>query len=80
VNDSAVAAVVRERLVVKCEELSDDEQETFRKIRNATDSEQAEGYRPWSDEPVPDQSSSATAATMRSRSSLRQTISTSHPA
>lgn len=53
-NESAVAAVVRDRLIVDYEALSADEQETFRKIRNATESEQEYDYRPWSDEPVPD--------------------------
>lgn len=53
-NESTVAAVVRGELVVDYAELSADEQETFRRIRNATESEKAYDYRPWSDEPVPD--------------------------
>lgn len=53
-NESTVAAVVRDELVVDYAELSADEQETFRKIRNATESEEAYDYRPWSDEPAPD--------------------------
>lgn len=54
-NDSAVASVVRDELIVDYEALPADERETFRKIRNATESEEAYDYRPWSDEPVPEQ-------------------------
>lgn len=54
-NDSEIAAVVRDELIVDYQSLSDDERETFRKIRNATESEQQYDYRPWSDEPVPEE-------------------------
>lgn len=53
-NDSEIAVAVREELVVEYENLSDAERETFRKIRDATESEKQYDYRPWSDEPVPD--------------------------
>jgi hypothetical protein len=53
-NDSEIAAVVRENRIVDYEDLSEDEQETFRKIREATESEEQYDYRPWSDEPVPE--------------------------
>jgi hypothetical protein len=53
-NDSEVAAAVRDELVVEYENLSAAERATFRKIRNATASEEAYDYRPWSDEPVPE--------------------------
>lgn len=54
-NDSEVAAAVRERLVVDYERLTPAERETFRKIRNATASAETDDYRPWSDEPLPDE-------------------------
>lgn len=53
-NDSEIAATVRDELVVDYENLSADERETFRKIRNATESDEQYDYRPWSDEPVPE--------------------------
>jgi len=53
-NDSEIASVVRERLIANYSSLPPAEQRTFRKIRNATVSEEAYDYRPWSDEPVPD--------------------------
>ncbi|MFC7097085.1 hypothetical protein [Halobaculum marinum] len=53
-NESDVAAAVREELVVSYDDLSPAEQQTFRKIRNATESDDAFAYRPWNDEPVPD--------------------------
>lgn len=53
-NDSEIAAVIREKRIVAYEHLSDDEQETFRKIREATESEDQYDYRPWSDEPIPE--------------------------
>lgn len=52
-NDSEIAAAVREELVVPYGDLSTAEQRTFRKIRNATTSDDEYAYRPWSDEPVP---------------------------
>ncbi|UIO99930.1 hypothetical protein Hbl1158_00720 [Halobaculum sp. CBA1158] len=53
-NDAEVAGVVRDQLVVNYSALPPDERRTFRKIRNATASEEAFDYRPWSDEPVPE--------------------------
>lgn len=53
-NDSEIAAAVRERLIANYSALPPVEQRTFRRIRNATVSEEAYDYRPWSDEPVPD--------------------------
>ena len=52
-NDSAVADVVRRDLVVSYESLPPAEQATFDAVRNATVHD--ESYRPWSDEPVPDE-------------------------
>lgn len=54
-NESDIAATVREELVANYSDLSPAERRTFRKIRNATDSEAAYDYRPWDDEPVPEQ-------------------------
>jgi hypothetical protein len=53
-NDSDVAAVVRRELVSEYSQLSPAERETFRKVRDATRSEERHDYRPWSDEPVPE--------------------------
>jgi hypothetical protein len=53
VGDAEIAAAVREELVVSDDSLSPAERRTFEKIRNATVSEAADDYRPWSDEPVP---------------------------
>lgn len=52
-SDDEIAATVRERLVVEYGELTPAERETFRKIRNATVND--DDYRPWSDEPVPEE-------------------------
>ncbi|RDI72681.1 hypothetical protein [Halopelagius longus] len=52
-NDSEIAAAVRDELVVEYETLSAAERATFRKVRNATVSEDAYDYRPWQDEPMP---------------------------
>ncbi|SDL89423.1 hypothetical protein SAMN04487949_0090 [Halogranum gelatinilyticum] len=52
-NDSAVADAVRRDLLVSYEALPTDEQATFDAIRNATVHD--DWYRPWSDEPVPDE-------------------------
>lgn len=50
-NDSEIAAMVRDRLVVSYTNLTEEERATFRKIRNATT---ADGYyRPWQAEPLP---------------------------
>lgn len=54
VNDSVIADAVREELAVEYSSLTPDERETFRKIRNATVSEEQFAYRPWQDEPVPE--------------------------
>lgn len=53
-NDSEIATAVREQLIANHTDLSPAERRTFRKIRDATVSEEAYDYRPWSDEPVPD--------------------------
>lgn len=53
-DDAEIAAVVREKLVASYGDLPAAERATFREIRNATASEDAYDYRPWSDEPVPD--------------------------
>lgn len=53
-TDAEIADVVRDELVVSFRDLSPAERRTVRKIRNATESEAAYDYRPWSDEPVPD--------------------------
>ncbi|MFC6786661.1 hypothetical protein ACFQFH_12440 [Halobaculum halobium] len=53
-NDSEIAAVVREQSIADYSSLPPAERRTFRKIRNATVSEEAYDYRPWSDEPVPE--------------------------
>lgn len=54
-SDELVARTVRERLVVPYDTLSPAERETFRKIRAATTDDDPGDYRPWSDEPVPEQ-------------------------
>ncbi|MFC7135727.1 hypothetical protein [Halobaculum litoreum] len=54
-NESDVAAAVRAELVVSYDDLPPAERRTFRKIRNATESEAAYDYRPWNDEPVPEE-------------------------
>lgn len=51
-NNSEVAAMVRDRLVVDYANLTVDEQRTFREIRNATVND--DYYRPWQSEPVPE--------------------------
>lgn len=51
-TDAEIAAAVREELVVDYESLSAGERRTFEKIRNATTSDDAHDYRPWSDEPM----------------------------
>lgn len=53
-NASEIAAAVRHDLVVDYRDLSPEERETVRKIRNATTAEDRYDYRPWSDEPVPE--------------------------
>jgi hypothetical protein len=53
-NDSRIATLVRSNRVVSYENLTEAEQQTFRKIRNATDDTDQYDYRPWSDEPLPE--------------------------
>jgi len=53
-NDSRIAALVRSNRVVSYENLTEAEQWTFRKIRNATEDPDQYDYRPWSDEPLPE--------------------------
>ena len=52
-NRSAVADAAREAVVVEYESLSPGEQATFEKVLNASQSEDAYGYRPWSNESMP---------------------------
>jgi hypothetical protein len=52
-NESDVARAVRDELVVDYGTLPPAERATFRKIRNATRSDERYDYRPWADEPVP---------------------------
>lgn len=54
-NAADVAATVRDELMVDYRDLPPAERETFRKVRNATASEGAYDYRPWSDEALPDE-------------------------
>lgn len=54
-NGSVIAAAVREELVVSYDDLPEDERATFRKIRDATQDDDRYDYRPWSDEPVPEE-------------------------
>ena len=53
-SDSRIAALVRSNRIVSYENLTEAEQQTFRKIRNATDDPDQYDYRPWSDEPLPE--------------------------
>jgi hypothetical protein len=49
-NRSAVADAAREEVVVEYESLSPEERATFETVLNASRSEDADGYRPWSNE------------------------------
>lgn len=53
-NRSAVADAARDEVVVEYESLSPGERATVEKILNASRSEDAYGYRPWSNESMPD--------------------------
>lgn len=52
-TDAEIASAIRDEIVVGYADLPPAERQTFRKIRNATEADSA--YRPWSDEPVPEQ-------------------------
>jgi hypothetical protein len=54
-TDAEIAAAVRDELVVDYGRLPAAERRTFGKIRNTTISSERGDYRPWSDEPVPDE-------------------------
>jgi hypothetical protein len=52
-SDAEIAAAVRDQFVVEYTALTDAEQRTFQKIRNATTDPDDYAYRPYQDEPVP---------------------------
>ncbi|WP_265111087.1 hypothetical protein [Halosolutus halophilus] len=55
VDNATIARAVRDELVVAYGQLPPAQQATFDKIRNATEAPDQYEYRPWSDEPVPDE-------------------------